>query len=91
MAVRSSVVTVTITATQFVSGTDTDDTAGRDVIVTNTGAATVYLGGDDVTSATGYPLTAGSTLTFDAPSLASIPFALVDVGTGSLAVLEVRV
>jgi hypothetical protein len=55
MAVTASRVTVATTATVVA----TADADGGALLVKNVGAATVYLGPADVTTATGFPLGAG--------------------------------
>lgn len=91
MAVRSSVLTVGTTAAQIAPGTDTDNPGYRDVAVQNTSQVTIYLGGSDVTSTTGFPLAPGAGLTFDDVQPGSRPFAVVASGSATLAVLEVGV
>lgn len=92
MAVRSRVVTVTTTATVLVPSLDQDsNTAYRDIAVTNGSAATVYLGGPDVTQANGFPLAPGAGISLDRVTGESLPYALVATGTASVAVLELGV
>lgn len=58
MAVSAAVVTVATTATALTS-TEADSMIGSQIVVNNTSAVTVFLGGSGVTTATGYPLAAG--------------------------------
>lgn len=58
-AARISVGTV---ATSLVTGTDTDEVLGRDVVITNRGTVAVFLGGAAVTIADGYELSVGGTI-----------------------------
>lgn len=92
MAQRSAIVTVTTTATLLITGTDTDSTPSRrSVVVKNTGAATVFIGGSGVTTATGFPLAVGDTLTFQDIPPDSWPYGRVASGTVTVAVLQVGV
>ena len=71
---------------------DVDTNPTRDIAVSNIGAVTVYLGGSGVTSATGYPLVAGSVpLRINNMTSQSALFAIVSAGTCEVAVLEVGV
>lgn len=61
MAVKSRAVSVATTATQLDSTTDNDDgSPGESIAVYNNGAATIYIGGSSVTTATGSPVAAGT-------------------------------
>lgn len=68
MAVKSRAVTVTDTATRLDSADDPRTSTGRladpggtqSIAVFNNGADTIYLGGDDVTTANGVPVDAGA-------------------------------
>lgn len=64
MAVKSTAVSVTTSATALDSADDSGDAqSGESVLVYNDGAATVYLGGPTVTTSgatKGVPVTAGS-------------------------------
>lgn len=91
MAVRSSVVTVGTTPTALVPGGDADGLASRDVILLNSSAVTVYIGGEDVDTATGFPVAAGGSVAFDDARPDSLPFAVVSIGTAQINVLEVKV
>lgn len=73
MAIKSSVVTVAATATLLFSPVNGSVTRPRTVIVRNSGAASVFLGGADVLAATGMTLAVGSA-----------PFALVLVAGDDL-------
>lgn len=91
MATRSSIITVTTTATRLAPGSDTDNPGYRDLAIQNTSAVTIYLGGADVTTATGFPLVAGASLTLDDVQPGSLPHAIVATATATLALLEVGV
>jgi hypothetical protein len=61
MAVKSRAVTVTTTATRLDSTTDQDDgMSGSSLAIYNASAATVYVGGSDVTTSIGCPVAATS-------------------------------
>lgn len=65
MAVSSSAVTVTNSATALNAASDSDSRAGFSVLVYNNGSSTVYIGGPSVTSTTGVPLTASNSISVD--------------------------
>lgn len=91
MAVRSTTLQISTQPQPIAAGDDQDfNTDHRDVIVTNTGAGTVHLGGPDVTTTDGFPLAAGATVSFDRITRESIPHA-VAAASSTLAVLEVGV
>lgn len=91
MATRSSIITVGTTPTRLAPGPDTDNPGYRDLAIQNTSQVIVYLGGTDVTTATGFPLAAGASLTLDDVQPGSLPYAIVATGTATLALLEVGV
>lgn len=91
MATRSSIITIGTTATRVAITSDTDNPGYRDLAIQNTSQVVVYLGGPDVTSSTGFPLSAGASLTFDDVQPGSLPHAIVATGTATLALLEVGV
>lgn len=62
MAVTASAITVGTTAT-LLSGTDLGHRLS--FAIRNTGTVTIYLGGPNVTTASGYPLDAGQSLGLD--------------------------
>ena len=60
MAVKSRAVTVATTATRLDSTDETDDRSGSSIAVYNASSVTVYIGGSDVTTANGVPVSASS-------------------------------
>lgn len=60
MATKTSSVTVGTSPTRLDVQTDADYRADQAISYYNDGASTVYLGGSDVTTATGVPLPAGA-------------------------------
>lgn len=63
MAVKSTVVAVATTATRLDTLNESDSRSGSSVALYNDGAATIYIGGSDVTTSgatKGYPVAAGS-------------------------------
>lgn len=60
MAVSSRAVSVGTTATVIDSEGETDGKSGTSLAIYNNGAATVYIGGSDVTTANGVPVAAGT-------------------------------
>lgn len=84
MSVASQAVTVATTATQLTGG-DTGAKSGS-FAVANNGAATVYIGGAGVTTATGFPIAAGASMGFDLRSATDEVYGIVASGT-----VEVRV
>lgn len=61
MAIRSTRVTVGTTATRL-SSSPNDNRADASVTVQAPDGATLYVGGADVTAATGFPVAAGTTI-----------------------------
>lgn len=95
MAVSHSSVTVGTTAASLTAGVD--DASGnnydvaRRVILTNTGATDVYIGGSGVTtSAYGYKLAASASLALELIS-GDEPFGIVSTGTAVVRVLHTGV
>lgn len=64
MAASASIVAVTSTA-GLLTAADADRSAGQRAVLKNTGAATVFVGGSGVTTATGYPLAVGDILNLE--------------------------
>lgn len=60
-AFRTAAVSVGTTATKLNTFSD-DNRADFDALIYNNGASTVYVGGSDVTAASGIPLAAGLSL-----------------------------
>lgn len=95
MAVKSTAVTVATTATRLdtaveaVSSTRSDAIAGQGVLVWNDGAATIYLGGSDVTTANGVPVPAGTwSPAIELAELGEGLYGIVASGTVAARVLE---
>ena len=92
MTAQANRVTVTTSATLLLTGTDTDSNAGyREAVIKNNGAVIVYLGGDNVTTAAGFPLAAGESLAMSQIQGDSLPYGIVATGTCEVAVLQVGV
>ena len=91
MALRSSRVTATTTRARIFQAPAWATSADPvPVIVTNRDAAqTAYLGGDDVTSANGFDLLAGESVTYDA-MLGDDIWAVTGAATAALRVLVGR-
>jgi hypothetical protein len=92
MAIKHSKVDVGTTAVSLTAGvSETDNTYGRSLVATNEGAATVYVGGSDVTTTSyGYPLVAGGELALDVAG-SDEPFAIAASGTVTLRLLHLGV
>lgn len=101
MAISSQQVTVGTSATQL-SIAPADQSVGSCCAVQNTGSVTISLGGPGVTTATGYPLAAGASISIDLGTvgmtgnpLGGVPpvtvdellFGIVASGTSTAAVL----
>jgi hypothetical protein len=88
MAVLSRAVTVTTSATRLDSDFDQRDTlSGSRFACHNASAVTVYVGGDDVTTANGLSVPAGAQLSIDL-SIADQVYGIVAAGTAEVRVLE---
>ena len=87
MAIDSRAVTVGTTPTLLDTIGEGDDMAGSAVAVQNAGAATIYLGADDVTTATGFPLAAGASMSFKLFGVEAL-YGIVASGTVDARVLE---
>lgn len=90
MAVSARAVTVATTATQLDTNGRPRSRGGQSLSAYNDGAATVYLGGADVTTAAGYPLAAGEHMAFDLNGGDQL-FGIVASGTVAVRVLEIGV
>lgn len=85
MAVQAAQVSVGTTATRL------SEDAGRDgvsLLVQAPAGATLFVGGADVSAATGFPVPAGTTLAVDLPSHDEL-FGVLASGAGDAAVLRV--
>jgi hypothetical protein len=90
MAVSSRAVTVTTTATRLDATADSGSPSVQGIMVHNNGAASVYLGGADVTTPTGFPLEAGESMAVDLRK-GELLHGIVASGTVEVRVLEVGV
>jgi hypothetical protein len=89
MAVKSRAVTVTTTATRLDGTTDQDDAmSGQSIAIYNGSAATVYIGGADVTTANGYPVAATSYGPGFDFSISDQLYGIVAAATSEVRVLE---
>ncbi len=92
MAVSTAQIPVGTTAT-LLSGVDPGSGGapnGQSLVLSNTGAATVFIGGPGVTTTTGYPVPAGAEYSLDLDGLETL-FAIVATGTVTVAVLRTGV
>ena len=85
MAISSGLVSVAVTATVLHSG----DGDGDAVNVINNGAAVVFVGGSGVTTAAGFPVAAGASLSLEVPAGKSV-YGIVSAGTVECRVLVVN-
>lgn len=90
MAVSAAVVTVGTTPT-LLTGSESDALLGSHIVVNNTSAVTVYIGGSAVTIATGFPVAAGvTTVRFElGPNEAM--YGVVAAATAAVAAIRVGV
>lgn len=88
MAAASRAVSVTTTATRLDNATSGSSSQGAAIY--NNGAATVYVGGADVTTSNGYPLAAGAQLTADLTEGDAL-YGRVATGTVEVRVLDIRI
>jgi hypothetical protein len=96
VAIKSTAVTVATTATRLDTATETDSEGhaiyGQSIAVYNNGAATIYLGGSDVTTSNGVPVTAGTWgPSFDIPTRDEALYGRVASGTVEARVIEIGV
>lgn len=90
MAISANGVTVAVTAT-LLSGPDTDNVSGQTVFITNSDAASIFVGPSTVTTATGYPVAAGASLPWPiALSNGDAVYAISAAGTSANAVKVLR-
>lgn len=90
MATKTAAVSVGTTATRLDTQADADSRADQRITLYNAGAVTVYLGGSDVTTATGVALAAGAYA--DETLLAgSTLYGIVASGTCEVRVMQVGV
>lgn len=83
-------VSVTTSATRLDTGA-ANNPQGSAIGVYNNGASTVYLGGSGVTTATGFPLAAGTSLSVDLKESGDVLYGIVVSGTVEVRTLEVGV
>lgn len=88
MTVAAASVTVTTMATLLSSETDETFPGSQSVLVlVPAGGATVYLGGEGVTTAAGFPLAAGESFTADLGS-GDVLYGIVAASTQAVSVLR---
>lgn len=87
MAAKGTRVAVAVTATKL-NTAGTDNVSGTSLLVRNRGTASVFLGGSDVTTLTGFELLAGESLPAD---LNEDLYGICASGTVACHVLEVGV
>lgn len=85
MAVVAAQVAVSTTAAKLSADAGGD---GTSVLVQAPAAAILYVGGADVTSAAGFPIPAGQSLSVDLPSFDHL-YGILASGTGNAAVLRI--
>lgn len=90
MAVIAARASVGTTATLLSAGKESDSNLGRSVAVFNPGPTDVYLGGQGVTSAAGYLLGEGATLSADLEPR-ELLYAIAAAGTQTVHVLQTGV
>lgn len=83
-ATAAAAVSVTTSATAL----DQSTTGGRSLLILNVGAQTVYVGGSAVTTAAGFPVAAGESLSADAVGGAGL-YGIVAATTCEVRVLQV--
>lgn len=89
MAGDQRAVTVTTTATRLDTVNESDSVSGSSVALYNNGSVTVYIGlAATVTAATGFPLAAGSSMSFQLDGPGDTVFGIVASGTADVRVLE---
>lgn len=86
MSTSNASLSVATTATRLDDAVNTRATSG--LLVTNTGASTVYLGGAAVTTTTGTPLAAGGSASFDLRS-GDVLYGVVAAGTNTVMTLQI--
>lgn len=92
MAATSRAVSVGTTATRLDATADTsDDVRHQSSAIYNNGSATVFLGGADVTTANGFPLAAGTSMSISDLELGDELYGRVASGTVEVRVFEVGV
>lgn len=89
MAIDNRAVSVATTATRLDG--DAEGRAASAVAVHNNGASTVYLGDSGVTTANGFPLAAGASVSFEMDDQGDTLYGIVASGTVEVRVLEVGV
>ena len=96
MAIDARAVTVETTATRLDTADETDSVAGSAVAVYNNGSVTVYVGDSGVTTSNGFPLAAGSSMSFEIDTEpGDLPgdalYGIVASGTAEVRVLELGI
>lgn len=89
MATKGTRVSVAVTVTKL-NTTGSDSVSGSSLLVRNRGAASIFLGASDVTTATGYEVLADESLPVDIDAGEDL-YAICASGTVACHVLEVGV
>lgn len=84
MSINASSVTVTTSATALASADSDQD----EVLLTNDGAADIFVGPSGVTTSTGFPVAAGAVLAITVPAGETV-YGIVASGTEDMRVLAV--
>ena len=90
MAVNSRAVSVGAAATRLDTEGETDSLAGSAVAVHNNGSSTIFVGAAGVTTATGFPLAAGTSMSCELYGNEAV-YGIVASGTVEARVLEVGI
>lgn len=88
MAVKAARVVVATTPTAL-NSVDTSGITGSGIAGKNMSAVEIFVGGADVSTATGYPVAAGAEFSLDFESSAEIAYAIVATGTAEVAIIAV--
>lgn len=91
MPVDSRAVSVGSTATRLDTIEESAKGSQQVLAVHNNGTATVYIGDEAVTTANGFPLSAGASMSIEVDSSADAIFGVAASGTIEVRVLEVGV
>ena len=90
MAVKSTTVTVTTTATLIPAAADAITGPTRtEILVQNLGTGAIYVGASDVTTANGIQVNAGASLGLNGVATPDALYAITASGTQDVRVLEI--
>lgn len=90
MASKTAAVSVGTSATRLDTQADADSRADQNVTLQVIGAGTVYVGGSDVTTATGIQLVTGAIADLQLPAGSAL-YGIVGSGTSEVRVMQVGV